>query len=131
MAILEWRIPLIVFNDQLLVLAGSDGDYFNDVWALEIERDEVFPGSSLTGRKNGFTCELSSSNSQDHTLARRLVTEPVITFAQSLRLSWASLNPLQSQHELVELIFSTIDASGNRVRHVGNPRCDIGVSLFL
>jgi len=38
----------IVFNDQLLVLAGSDGDYFNDVWGLKIERDEVFPGSSLT-----------------------------------------------------------------------------------
>lgn len=37
-----------VFNDQLLVLAGSDGDYFNDVWALKIERDEVFPASSLT-----------------------------------------------------------------------------------
>ena len=34
----------IVFNDQLLVLAGSDGDYFNDVWALKIERDEVVPG---------------------------------------------------------------------------------------
>jgi len=38
----------IVFNDQLLVLAGSDRDYFNDVWALKIERDEIFPGSSLT-----------------------------------------------------------------------------------
>jgi len=41
----------IVFNDQLLVLAGSNGDYFNDVWALKIGRDEVFPGSSLTRAK--------------------------------------------------------------------------------
>ena len=41
----------IVFNDQLLVLAGSDGDYFNDVWALKIRRDEVFPGSGLTRAK--------------------------------------------------------------------------------
>ena len=41
----------IVFNDQLLVLAGSDGDYFNDVWALKIGRDELFRGSSLTSAK--------------------------------------------------------------------------------
>jgi len=33
------------------VLAGSNGDYFNDVWALKIGRDEVFPGSSLTRAK--------------------------------------------------------------------------------
>ena len=38
----------IVFNDRLWVLAGSDGDYFNDVWALRVGRDEVFPGSGLT-----------------------------------------------------------------------------------
>ena len=38
----------IVFNDRLLILAGSNEDYFNDVWALRIARDEVFPASDLT-----------------------------------------------------------------------------------
>jgi hypothetical protein len=31
----------IVFNGRLWVLAGSNGDYFNDVWALGIRKDEV------------------------------------------------------------------------------------------
>ena len=42
------RIPLSFSTINCLSLAGSDGDYFNDVWALKIERDEIFPGSSLT-----------------------------------------------------------------------------------
>ena len=44
----------VVFNDRLLVLAGSNGDYFNDVWALRIARDEVFPSSDLTGAVKWF-----------------------------------------------------------------------------
>ena len=37
----------VEFNGQLWVLAGSNGDYFNDVWTLKVGRDDVVPGSAV------------------------------------------------------------------------------------
>jgi hypothetical protein len=44
----------VVFNGRLWLLAGSNGDYFNDVWALRIEEDELIPGSTWTGMVKWF-----------------------------------------------------------------------------
>ena len=44
----------IAFNDRLWVLAGSNSDYFNDIWSLKIRKEEVFPGTSLTRAKKWF-----------------------------------------------------------------------------
>jgi hypothetical protein len=37
----------IVFNGRLWVLAGSNGDYFNDVWTLKLGGDDGVAGSAM------------------------------------------------------------------------------------